>query len=166
MKIFYESQKNLHNLIYESDGKMFLRVDEENNCEKSNINMIFDLGVASNEKSEKIRKLLYLLTAHKDGGLYTLVRRVFEEDRPHIKPPIKDEYFSGFSGLFKTELKTENGRIIYDLKLMNDFSEGVCHFDLGVAIRNDVNLIKKSVEIFEKDYFNVFVLKLQEISKL
>ena len=99
MKIIYESQKNLHNLIYESDGKMFLRVDEENNCEKSNINMIFDLGVASNEKSEKIRKLLYLLTAHKDGGLYTLVRRAFEEDRTYIKPPIKDEYFSGFSGL-------------------------------------------------------------------
>ena len=166
MNILYESQKNLHNLIYESDGKIFLRVDEENNCEKSNINMVFDLGVASNEKSEKVRKLLYLLTAHKDGGLYTLVRRAFEEDRLHIKPPIKDEYFSGFSGLFKTELRTENGRIIYDLKLTNGFSKGDCHFDLGFAVRNDVNLIKKSVEIFEKDYFNIFLLKLQEISKL
>ena len=50
--------------------------------------MIFDLGVASNEKSEKIRKLLYLLTAHKDGGLYTLVRRAFEEDNRLAEPQL------------------------------------------------------------------------------
>ncbi len=166
MNVLYENQKNLHNLIYESDGNMFLQVDEKNNCEKSNIRLVFDLGIVSNEKVKEVKRILYLLTAHKNGGLCTLVRRAFEEEKPHIKSPIKDDYISGFSGLFETELKVSSGRIVYDLKLTNVFSEGFCHFDLGFATKNDVNLIKKSIVIFEKDYFNVLMLKLQEICQL
>ena len=86
-------------------------------------------------------------------------------DTPYNKSDLKDEFISGFSGLFESKLSVEDGRITYQIKLTNDFSEGYAFFDLDRASKNKIKLLKNSIEIFEKDYFNAFLLRLQQISK-
>lgn len=163
-KIFYESPENLHNLIYDENGTLILSVSRFRNAEnEAYIDFRFNIGAASKEKADEIKSILHLLKASQEGGFQTLIKQVYAPDTPYNKTDLKDEYISGFSGLFESELSIKDGRVIYQIKLTNDFSEGYAFFDLDRASKNKVKLLKNLIEIFEKDYFNAFLLKLQQI---
>jgi len=165
-KIFYESPENLHNLIYDENDTLILSVSRFRNAEnEAIIDFRFKLGSASKEKADDIKGILHLLKASQEGGFLTLIKQVYMPDTSYNKSDLKDEFISGFSGLFESELSVKDGRIIYQIKLTNDFSEGSAFFDLDRASKNKIKILKNSIEIFEKDYFNVFLLRLQQISK-
>lgn len=163
-KIFYESPENLHNLIYDENDNLILSVSRFRNAEnEAYIGFRFNVGSVSKEKADEIKGILHLLKASQEGGFQTLIRQVYAPDTPYNKADLKDEYISGFSGLFESELSVKDGRIIYQIRLTNDFSEGYAFFDLDRASKNKIKLLKNSIEIFEKEYFNEFLLKLQQI---
>ena len=163
-KIFYESPENLHNLIYDENDTLILSVSRFRNAEnEAFIDFRFNMGSVSKEKADETKSILHLLKASQEGGFLTLIKQVYAPDTPYNKTELKDEYISGFSGLFESELSVKEGRIIYQIKMTNDFSEGYAYFDLDRASKNKIKLLKNSIEIFEKDYFNVFLLKLQQI---
>lgn len=163
-KVFYESPENLHNLILDENGTLFLSVSRFRNAEnEAYINFRFNLGSVSKEKADEIKGMLHLLKASHEGGFLTLIKQVYAADTKYNKSDLKDEFISGFSGLFESELSIKDGRVIYQIKLTNDFSEGCAFFDLDKASRNKISLLKKSIENFEKEYFNKFLLRLQQI---
>ena len=163
-KIFYESPENLHNKIHDESGNLILSVNRFRNAEsEAYISFRFNMGSVSKDKADDIKAILHLLKASQEGGFLTLIKQVYAEDTPYNKATLEDEFISGFSGLFKSELSVKNGRIIYQIKLTNDFSNGYAFFDLDKASRNQISLLRKSIENFEKEYFNKFLLRLQRI---
>ncbi len=163
-KIFYESPENLHNLILDENGTLILSVSRFRNAEnEAYIGFRFNIGSVSKEKADEVKSILHLLRASQEGGFQTLIKQVYAPDTPYNKSDLKDTFISGFSGLFESELSVKDGRIVYQIKLTNDFSSGYAFFDLDRASKNKIKLLKNSIEIFEKDYFNEFLLRLQQI---
>lgn len=165
-KIFYESPENLHNLIYDENDNLILSVSRFRNAEnEAFLDFRFNMDSVSKEKADEIKSILHLLRASQEGGFQTLIKQVYAPDTPYNKADLKDEFISGYSGLFKSELSVKNGRIIYQIRLTNDFSKGYAFFDLDKASKNQISLLRKTIENFEKEYFNKFLLKLQQIRK-
>ncbi len=163
-KVFYESPENLHNLIYDENDNLILSVSRFRNAEnEAFIGFRFNMGFVSKEKADEIKSILHLLRASQEGGFLTLIKQVYSPDTPYNKADLKDEFISGYSGLYESGLSIKDGRIIYQIKLTNEFSEGYAFFDLDRASRNKIALLRKSIENFEKEYFNKFLLRLQRI---
>ncbi|MBE7032893.1 MAG: hypothetical protein E7406_01530 [Ruminococcaceae bacterium] len=151
-------------MSYDENNNLILFVSRYRNVEnEAYIEFRFNMGSVSKEKADEVKGILHLLRSSKEGGFSTLIKQVYAPDTPYNKSDLKDEYISGFSGLFESELSVKDGRIIYQIKLTNDFSKGRAYFDLDRASKNKIKLLKNSIEIFEKDYFNEFLLKLQQI---
>ncbi len=163
--IIYESQKYLHNLIYTENKELFLHTSYSSAA--CIIDILFNVGNYTIEKAELLQKYTRLLICNKDGGLYGLSQRALEYRRTKYKKPcVKDEWITGYKGLFKSDLEVKGGKILYNITFPCDFAIGFCNYDLGSAHLWELHIFQKNIELMENNYLEQFMLKLQGLREL
>lgn len=163
-KVFFNCNEGLKRKIYTDGATLYLSVEGKIK-NKSNIKMLFLYGTPTRKNISELKKSLGLLVSNQTGGLLTLLKYSGEKDQPYQKSLEKDQFISGFSGDFESELKVENGRVFYFIDLCSVGSKGSAHFDLGLATKSRISTVRKIVEVFENDYFCEFTRRVKEKKK-
>lgn len=161
IKVLFECNEGLKRKIYTDGTTLYLSVEGKIRG-KSNIKMTFLYGRPTRKNITELKKSLGLLAANQTGGLLTLLKYSAEKDQPYQKNPEKDQFISGFSGNFESELKVEDDRVLYSIELCSIGSKGSAHFDLGLATKSRISTVRKIVEVFENDYFCEFTRRVKK----
>lgn len=160
-KVFFNCNDGLKRKIYTDGTTLYLTVEGKVKG-KSNIKMLFLYGTPTRKNISELKKSLGLLVSNQTGGLLTLLKYSSEKDQPYQKSPEKDQFISGFLGNFESELKVENGRVLYSIELCSVGSKGSAYFDLGLATKSRISTVRKIVEVFENDYFCEFTRRVKK----
>lgn len=160
-KVFFECDEGFKRKIYTDGTTLYLTVEGKVKG-KSNIKMLFLYGTPTRKNISELKKSLGLLVSNQTGGLLTLLKYSSEKDQPYQKSPEKDQFISGFLGNFESELKVENGRVLYSIELCSVGSKGSAYFDLGLATKSRISTVRKIVEVFENDYFCEFTRRVKK----
>lgn len=160
-QVFFECKEGLKRKIYTDDTTLYLSVEGKVKG-KSNIKMLFLYGTPTSKNIAGLKKSLGLLASNQTGGLLTLLKYSSEKDQPYQKSLEKDHFISGFSGDFESELKVEDGRVLYFIELCSVGSKGSAYFDLGLATKSRISTVRKIVEVFENDYFCEFTRRVKK----
>ena len=161
IKVFFENNEGLKRKIYTDGSTLYLCVAGKVKG-KSNIKMLFLYGTPTRKNITELKKSLGLLVSNQTGGLLTLLKYSSEKDPSYQKSPEKNQFISGFSGNFESELKVEDDRVLYSIELCSIGSKGSAYFDLGIATKSRISAVRKIVEVFENDYFYEFTRRVKE----
>lgn len=160
-QVLFQDNEGFTRKIYTDGSTLYLSVEGKVKG-KSHVKMIFLYGKPTRKNITELKKSLGLLVANQTGGLLTLLKYSAEKDQPYQKSPEKDHFISGFSGDFESELKVEDGRVLYSIELCSVGSKGSAHFDLGLATKSRISTVRKIVEVFENDYFCEFTRRVKK----
>lgn len=164
IKVLFECNEGLKRKIYTDGSTLYLSVVGKVKG-KSQIKMFFLYGTPTRKNISELKRSLGLLASNQTGGLLTLLKYSAEKDQPYQKSLEKDQFISGFSGNFESELRVENGRVLYSIELCSVGSKGSACFDLGLATKSRISTIRKVVEVFENNYFYEFTRRVKEKKK-
>lgn len=132
--------------IVNEDNELFLDIENETEREKTSLQFYF--GKYTDENYGVLKDVAASLFRTRKSGLCALTCYATEEQAlaEDIKP---DELIDGGYGLFDSELRIENGRIIYKLESNVVPVAGDAWYDFGVATKDRVSLIRKKIRTFE-----------------
>ena len=157
--VFFNCVDSPQRKIYSDGSTLYLDLKEKR--EKAYIDFRIRFGDSTKENATELRRSLDLLAKNSRGGLFALLRYSSEPDQIlSRKNPIADRFVSGFDGCFKSVLEIKNGRILYYITLYGTYCKGTAFFDLGVAMKNRLNLMKAMIEGFEMNYLSTFIEKV------
>ncbi|MEG1723794.1 MAG: hypothetical protein RR313_00230 [Anaerovoracaceae bacterium] len=159
--IHFESDNTYHLQIEVRNKRLLLYVSLKD--EETKINLDFDFALATQENLDICKNLLPLLNAEEMGGFKRLVNWSRSSTKEQVKGIIvKDALLYWNEGQFSSELKVENGRLLYTIKSVIFCCGGSAFFDFGLATRSKVRRIEKAVYLFEQDYLTYFFWKVKD----